>query len=417
MKEKNTLWTKDFILITVGTVLSAIGGESINLPLSLMVFDRTQSTFLSALLLIASMLPDTVLSVFIAPIIDSSSKKKFVVALDFLLACVLLVFGIIIGLSEFNYFLYLCFAFLTGTISVFYRLAFGAWYPDLIKVGFEQQGFAVSTTIYPMVMLLTSPIAAALYMHISMSAILYIVAALLFLSAFLELFITADVPKASEKDQESEFKRYIMEIKAGFRFMKEEIGIKNIYIFRSLSNGTAYGNELMIQALFQSSPVLTPLMFSFLKSAETAGRMIGGIFQYRIVVPAEKRFKTVVNIYIFHYLLDMVLLFSSYPLMIVNRFLIGSSGAVSSTTTETAIQSYLPKEMRARVNAIFMVFISMAMIGFQFLVGLLGEYISYRRVVILMSVFGFLFIYWLILRPADINRKVYEAVRDKNLPR
>ncbi|MDO4719392.1 MAG: hypothetical protein Q4A78_01905 [Peptostreptococcaceae bacterium] len=64
-----------------------------------------------------------------------------------------------------------------------------------------------------------------------------------------------------------------------------------------------------------------------------------------------------------------------------------------------------------------MVFISMAMIGFQFLVGLPGEYISYRRVVILTSVFSFLFIYRLLLRPADISRKVYEAIRDKNPPR
>lgn len=29
-------------------------------------------------------------------------------------------------------------------ISVFYRLAYSAWYPDLIPVGFEQKGYAVS---------------------------------------------------------------------------------------------------------------------------------------------------------------------------------------------------------------------------------------------------------------------------------
>ena len=38
------LWTKDFSCITVATVLSAIGGEAMNLPISLLVFDQTQST-------------------------------------------------------------------------------------------------------------------------------------------------------------------------------------------------------------------------------------------------------------------------------------------------------------------------------------------------------------------------------------
>ena len=38
------LWTKDFSCITPATVLSAIGGEAMNLPISLLVFDKTQST-------------------------------------------------------------------------------------------------------------------------------------------------------------------------------------------------------------------------------------------------------------------------------------------------------------------------------------------------------------------------------------
>ena len=36
------LWTKNFSCITIATVLSAIGGEAMNLPISLLVFDETR---------------------------------------------------------------------------------------------------------------------------------------------------------------------------------------------------------------------------------------------------------------------------------------------------------------------------------------------------------------------------------------
>ena len=55
--KKETLWTKSFTYITTASVLSIIGGEVMNLPLSLLVFKKTQSTMLSAVILICGMLP------------------------------------------------------------------------------------------------------------------------------------------------------------------------------------------------------------------------------------------------------------------------------------------------------------------------------------------------------------------------
>ena len=74
--KQKTLWTKDFTSITIATILTAVGGEAMNLPISLLVFDETGSTFLSALVLICGVLPDVVLSVLAAPLIDKGGKKK-----------------------------------------------------------------------------------------------------------------------------------------------------------------------------------------------------------------------------------------------------------------------------------------------------------------------------------------------------
>lgn len=58
---QTTLWTKNFTLITWGSMASIIAGQVIHLPMSLMVFDQTGSALLSSILLIAGMLPASVL--------------------------------------------------------------------------------------------------------------------------------------------------------------------------------------------------------------------------------------------------------------------------------------------------------------------------------------------------------------------
>jgi len=75
------LWSKDFSLITEATISSAIGGEAMNLPISHLVFDQTKSTMMSAIIMVCGMLPVVILPVFIAPLIDKGSKRKWIVGL------------------------------------------------------------------------------------------------------------------------------------------------------------------------------------------------------------------------------------------------------------------------------------------------------------------------------------------------
>ena len=185
-ERKTTLWTPDFTRITGATILTAVGGEAMNLPISLLVFDETGSTLLSALVLICGMLPDVLISVLIAPVIDKGGKKKWIVGLDILTAVLYLAMGWYVGSHDFFYGLYLVFVLIIGTISVCYRLAYNAWYPDLIPVGLEQKGYSVSNTVYPLVTIAMSPAAAFLYEKISMGKIFFLVAAITFAAVIAE---------------------------------------------------------------------------------------------------------------------------------------------------------------------------------------------------------------------------------------
>ncbi|HXL04710.1 MAG TPA: MFS transporter [Bacillota bacterium] len=398
--------------MTLGTIISAIAGQTISLPMSLMVFDETGSTLLSAFLFIAGMIPSVILPILIAPFIDRYPKKRIIVGLDYLMGVLFLLIAYVVSITGFRYSLYLFFSLITGIIGTIYRLTYQAWFPDLIPVGFEQQGYAVSSSIYPTVVVIMSPIAAYLYKTFSISILFIIIGLLTILAATFEVFITNI--HHHQADGEFSFEKYKADILGGFSFLKEEKGIRNIYTYMSITNGAANGLGLMVQAYFQTVSFLTVTMLAFLRSAETVGRIIGGAVQYKVDVPPKKRYGITKFVYIFYEIMDIILLFIPYPFMIVNRFLCGFFGMTSATLRETSVQSYLPSNMRAKVNAVFNVFMALSIILFQIIAGFLGDRIGYRNVVLMLAGISLLAIFIFIVIPSDENRKVYEAARSKS---
>ena len=407
MKSKK-LWTKDFSCITLATVLSAIGGEAMTLPVSLLVFDETQSTFLSSLVMICGILPDVLLPIFIAPFIDKAGKKKWILGMDLMLAVVYAGMGFWVGRHTFHFLLYLLFTLTVGTISVIYRLAYASWYPDLIPRGMEQKGYAVSSTLYPTVIIVMSPIAAFLYENLTIDRIFFLVTGITLCSV-----ITESLIREAKKAAASSYtlRQYCTDIREGFSFLKKEKGIRNIYANMSVMQGTSNGLSIITQVYFQTQPYLGATMLGFLISSEMTGRLLGGLLQYKKEVPVNKRYPFTKAVYLIYSLADMALLFLPYPAMLANRFFCGSLGICSATIRESAVQSYLPEQMRARVNAFFNVLFAVGGVAFQFLAGALGQLIPYRAVAVLLGGMGVGSVFLFIVLPAADNRPVYEAER------
>ena len=405
------LWTKNFSCITIATVLSAIGGEAMNLPISLLVFDETKSTLLSALILVCGMLPDMILPILVAPLIDKGGKKKWIVGLDVLLAAIYGLMGVWILGHTFSYGLYVGFTLTVGTISVFYRLAFSAWYPDLIPAGAEQKGYSVSSTIYPLVTILMAPVATFLYSHIPMGALFLVVSGLTVVSCLVENCIW-EVRKAAKEAYT--LRQYRADIREGFAYLKEEKGIRNIYTYMSITQGASSGVDVLTQAYYQTQPWLTVTMLGFLKSAEMLGRVLSGFLQYVREVPVRKRYAFTKFVYLFYDTMDAALLWMPFPFMLLNRFLCGGLGCASATIRESAVQSYLPEEMRARINAFFNVISSVGGVVCYLLAGLLGQILPYRLAATILGLATLGSMFFLIVLPAKSNRPVYEAVRKRD---
>lgn len=410
------LWTRDFSLLTLSTILSAIGGEAIMFPLSLWVFDGTGSPLLSAFILIAGFLPDILLGIFIAPLVERWNKKKIVIALDSISFLLYIFLGYYMLYHDFHYGIVLSFTLLTSFLSIIYNLAYHAWIPDIIPRGHEQKGNAVSSTIYPFITMAMAPFSAWGYKNFGIAKIFFFVATLLLLSIFLEakISVSANINSPSKKAinaSTSPFASYKKDLIEGIRYFQDVKGLRNIGVYMGITNGCSAGITQMTQYYFQTHVFLNIIMLGTLKTAQMLGRVVGGGLQYRYEIPPNKRFTFTKLVYFIYDGIDTFLLFLPYAAMLPLKFLTGGLGASSAIIRSTAYQNFLPREMRARVNSINSLLMACGMALSYLVSGILAEYLSFRKSAVILGLIQLLSLYFLIVKREKQNRPIYESDR------
>ena len=75
------LWTRDFTIITLGSVISMLGNSMSGFALSLLVLDYTGSNLLYAIYIATFTLPQIVMPIFSGAILDRFSRKKTIYTL------------------------------------------------------------------------------------------------------------------------------------------------------------------------------------------------------------------------------------------------------------------------------------------------------------------------------------------------
>lgn len=156
------LWNRNFTLLIAATGLGAIGGIAGGFAMSFLVFDETGSTMASALVLAAQLIPGFLLPLVIAPWMDRMPRKPFLVGGDVLNGIMYLLLGLYLLRGAFSYVGYLAFSLVLATLSSFDELAYNSIFPMLLPEGTQQKGYAVASTLYPVLRVVMLPLSAVL---------------------------------------------------------------------------------------------------------------------------------------------------------------------------------------------------------------------------------------------------------------
>ena len=404
MKQK--LWNKNFTRIIIATTLGAVGGVAGSFALSFLVFAETKSTFAAALTIALGFIPAFIIPLFAAPFMDRFPRKPFLVGGDLVNGICYAVAGMYLLYFEFSYVGYLGFSLLVSSLQTFDELAYNSIYPKLIPEGMEQKGYSVLGMLYPVLRVVMMPVAAVLYATVGIGMMLIMQGVLSILAAVIENGI--DINEKSQLENESySFSLWKSDIKEAVKYLKEEKGLQSIYSYMAFTNGMGNGYSPLLVAFFSTTAGMSAAMYSLFSAAEFIGRTIGGAFCYKVPIKPEKRFSFAFFVYIVYETMDMILLWIPYPFMLVNRGICGFLGINSATMRQTAVQTYIPDELRSRINAFESVLYFGVSAVLGLLVGALGEILDYRVCITVCGMSTMLVCFLTIWRNRKEVRSVY----------
>lgn len=373
----NKLWNKNFILLTSASALGSLGAIASSFALSYLVFDKTGSTLASALIIAIQLIPYVILPFVISPIMDRLPRKKFLVFGDLCNGVAYLLLALYLLNFSFSYITYLIISLILACLASIDELAFDSIYPSIIPDDNTQKGYAVLSMLYPVMKIIMSPLSAILMEKFGIPTLLFVQTGCSFLASIIENNITLEEDN-SFKVNDYSFKEWKEDIYGGYTYLKSEKGLLNVFIYTAISNGISTGYAPILIAFFTTTSGFTLTMYSFFSVFEFIGRTIASTLQYKINIPNDKKYFIVTLANLLYEVLDSILLFISYPLMLVNRLLCGFIGTNSAIIRTSSIQQYIPEKLRSRINAFNNILYTAASSILSILIGLLGEVMDYK---------------------------------------
>jgi len=413
----NTLWTKDFKIITIGSIISMLGNSVAGFAIGLLVLDYTESTLLFSLFMVVYNLPKIIAPLFAGPYLDRFSRKKVIYTLDFFSSGIFFIMFLLLQANWFHYPVFLGIVLLVGTIDGIYAVAYESFYPNLVTKGNFSKAYSISSMIYPLASFMV-PVASFIYISTGSAAPLFAFNAItFFLAAVFETrigFKENHMKKAEETKKEFSMISYKADFKEGLDYMRKERGLLVITVYFMITMFAGGGIHVLHLPFFKNNPELfahIPInvvtLYTIISSFGVLGRLIGGLIHYKYKYPVPKKFLIAISVYTSIAFLETFQLYFPVVLMALSFFLIGIMGVTSFNIRISATQSYVPDEKRGRFNGTFQMMVSAGNIIGQLAAGVFGELYHERHVIMGFMAINLLAIYFIMYRKRHHVKKIY----------
>ena len=406
------LWTKDFTILTLGSVVSLFGNTMCLFAVCLFVLDFTDSSFLYAAFLAVYTIPQVVVPMFAGAILDRLSRRKAIYTLDFISTGLYVIAGFTFTASWFSYPMLLVFCIIAGTIYSIYQVAYQSFYPLLVHQENFHKAYSVSSFI-EMSSAVMVPVSTLLYNAIGIRPLLFINAASFFIAACFETRIAAkehyiDNQKQTAAEGAGTAKQMLIDIKEGLQYLKVEKGLLAICIFFAVSTLASGASTVITLPYFKNNFEWGEYIYIIVWGMNMGARALAGVINYRIRIPAGKHFIASFFIYIVVSLSEGFYLFTPIPVMMLLMFANGLLFVTGYTIRLSATQSYVPDEKKGRFNGIFNMLSTVGTFAGNLLAGALGVFFPIKYVLT-----GFMLVFFLAtIFIFGANRKSIKKVYD-----
>lgn len=406
---KKSLWTKNFTIMFMGSILSALGGIGLNVALGVVIFDNTQSTFLSSLYIALTSIPTLVLPLFLGSVVDRNNPLKVLLKNETILLLVFMMALFYVTNFDFHYIVYLVFGLVIAALGVLSELSSQSISAQLMPEELMSRGYAILSTIYPMCNVLVTPIALFLYKTYGIQSIFiaYII------TSTIDLLMESRINFDFEFNESVEENNIILDIKEGLRYLNTKKEIKTTFIFFTFVM-IANGYSTLVYPYFSNHATLSLENYALIMSVNSLGYMFGGFFHYFVEIPKKYRYGFAIFFYSLFIIFDSVFLFLPLSLMLLTRFILGFAGMNSANIRNNAVQASISNDNRGKVNGIFSMMMGFSNIIGSLLFGLLAEFISIPNAVIIAQGIYLLACFIFIIPKKNNIKQLYNLELIKN---
>lgn len=407
-----TLWTKDFKIITIGTVVSMLGNAMVGFALSLFILDYTQSTLYYAIYIFLYTLPQITAPIISGPLIDRFSRRKMIYSLDFFSSSMFLLLSVLIYFKIFSFGLFAVGVFFAGGVSSVYQVAYDSFFPMLVTEGNYSKAYSIASTLETLGYVMV-PVSTAIYKEVGLVPLLVFSGAAFFIAAVFEMKIS-DVEKEAEyivSEKEYSSQKYISDLKDGWRYVRSEKGLLAIvcyFFFSIMVNGVSQIIEL---PFFRANYNNGEYVFMSVMVFGVVGRGLGGFLHYKIKFPEKQKFNIAFIVYVIIALLGGTYLYFSTGVMRVSCLLIGILGVTSYNIRVSATQSHVPDSKKGRFNGLFLMTSVLGMLIGELIAGVLSEFVDGRLIVLGINILSLIAAFVFILG----NRKHVSEIYNRHV--
>lgn len=378
------LWTRDFTIITLGSVVSMAGNSMSGFALSLLVLDYTESSLLYAIYIAMFTAPQIIAPILSGAILDRFSRKKTIYTLDFLSAAIYAGAAFVLHRGWFSFPVLAVWCFIIGAINSVYMVAYESFYPMLISEGNYSKAYSIASVLETLAAVMI-PVATWLYNSVGIAPLLAINALCFFAAATAETQIRAEehyIEKQRKTLTEGKHSaaQLLRDIREGFLYLWSEKGLLAIACYFAVNSISMGASSVITLPYFKGAFDNGEYIYTIVWGMSVVGRGIGGAFHYRRQLPTRWKYTIALMVYLTISMIEGFYLYLPVKVMIGLYLCSGMLSVTSYTIRISATQSYVPDEKKGRFNGAFNMLSTVGSLAGQLAAGALTVILPVRAV-------------------------------------
>ena len=382
------MWTRDFTILTLGSVVSMLGSAMSWFAMDLMVLDYTGSTLLFAVYSMVFMLPNALSPVLIGPFLDRFSRKKTIYTLDFITAGLFAGVALLLHTGHFSFWLLAGMNFLLGGINGIYGVAYDSFYPLLISEGNFRKAYSVASTLETLSAVMI-PFSTLIYKLFGIVPLLIANTVSFLIAAVMETQIRTEEKYLNTRKEddagEKGVSRFTGDLREGLDYLREERGLLAIAVYFFFSTLAGGMTQVVTLPWFRRSFNNGEYVYMLVWGMSSLARFLGGAAHYKLRLPVAKKFAIAYCVYIAISVLEGSYLFFPIPVMMCMTFASGMLGITSYNIRVSSTQQYVPDEKKGRFNGVFGTLNTVGMLLVEGIAGVLSRVMGERLITVIAN--------------------------------